>query len=266
MDDARPETSGVSGPEPDHPPWNRIARQTEHRAWRPPDRPWIMTQTWRDLLFAHWPVSPAALRPLVPAGLQLDLFSGEAWVGVVPFRIAPLAPRGAPRRLGIAFPELNVRTYVTAEGKPGIWFFSLDAASLLAVVMARLTYHLPYYWARMRLDNDAGAVDYASRRRHPGAPPADFKGRYWPTGPVSTSTPGSLEHWLTARYCLYAANRAGRLFRGEINHPPWPLQPAEAVIETNTMTAAHGIEIADPPLLHFARRIDMVAWWPERVA
>ena len=141
----------------------------------------------------------------------------------------------SPARRGIAFPELNARTYVTAEGKPGIWFFSLDAASLLAVVMARLIYHLPDYWARMRLDNDASAVDYASQRRHPGAPAAEFTGRYEPTGPVYTGTPGSLAHWLTARYCLYAANRAGLLFRGEINHPPWPLQPAE-----------------------------MVAWWPER--
>lgn len=224
-----------------------------------------MTQTWRDLLFAHWPVSAAALRPLVPNGLELDLFAGEAWVGVVPFRISHLALRGLSQRLGIAFPELNVRTYVTAGGKPGIWFFSLDAASLLAVVMARMTYHLPYYWARMRLHHDAEAVDYASRRRHPGAPPAEFTGRYWPTGPVYTSTPGSLEHWLTARYCLYAANHAERLFRGEINHPPWPLQPAEAAIEVNTMAAAHGIAIEGRPLLHFARRIDMVAWWPEHV-
>lgn len=257
--------SAGMAPTPTPLPWDEIARQAAHRPWPSPPRPWIMTQTWRDLLFAHWPVAPGTLRPLVPNSLELDLFAGEAWVGVVPFRISHLALRGAPRRAGLAFPELNVRTYVVAEGKPGVWFFSLDAASLLAVVMARLTYHLPYYWARMRLDHDADAVAYVSRRRRPGAPPAEFAGRYWPTGPVYASTPGSLEHWLTARYCLYAANRAGRLFRGEINHPPWPLQPAEAVIEANTMAAAHGIALAGQPLLHFARRIDMVAWWPERV-
>jgi hypothetical protein len=148
-----------------------------------------MTQTWSDLLFAHWPVSPAALRPLVPSGLEIDVYAGNAWVGVVPFCIPRLAPRGAPRRLGLAFPELNVRTYVTAEGKPGVWFFSLDAASALAVVVARATYHLPYFWARMRMGEDADAIDYTSRRRHPGSPSAEFAGRYWPSGPVFVSDP-----------------------------------------------------------------------------
>jgi uncharacterized protein len=118
----------------------------------------------------------------------------------------------------------------------------------------------------MRMREDAGAIDYTSRRRHPGAPEAEFAGRYRPTGPVFVSTPGSLDYWLTARYCLYAADRAGRPFRGEINHPPWPLQPADALIAANTMAAAHGIALAGPPLLHFARRVDMVAWWPERVS
>jgi uncharacterized protein YqjF (DUF2071 family) len=184
---------------------------------------------------------------------------------VIPFAIPRLAPRGAPWRLGLAFPELNVRTYVTAEGKPGIWFFSLDAASVWAVIMARATYHLPYYWARMRLRKREGWIAYRSRRRHPGAPAAAFFGRYRPTGPVYHSVPGTLEDWLTARYCLYAADRRGRLWRGEINHPPWPLQPAEAEITTNTMAAAHGIALAGEPLLHFARRVDMVAWWPQRM-
>jgi uncharacterized protein YqjF (DUF2071 family) len=224
-----------------------------------------MTQTWTDLLFAHWRVPDAALRPLLPAGLTLDTFAGEAWVGVIPFAIPRLAPRGVPQRLGLSFPELNVRTYVTAEGKPGVWFFSLDAASVWAVIMARATYHLPYFWARMRQREHEGWIEYRSRRRHPGAPAAVFAGRYRPTGPVFHSVPGSLEDWLTARYCLYAADRAGRLFRGEINHPPWPLQPAEAEITTNSMAAAHGIALAGEPLLHFARRVDMVAWWPERV-
>lgn len=263
-DDLRPEIDDSSPSDPHPPAWSEIARQADHRPWPPPPRPWIMSQTWTDLLFAHWPVSAETLRPLVPTGLELDLFAGEAWVGVVPFRIAHLAPRGVTRA-GLSFPELNVRTYVVAEGKPGVWFFSLDAADAVAVAMARATYHLPYFWARMRMEEDAGAIAYTSRRRHPGAPPAAFEGRYWPTGPVSASAPGSLEHWLTERYCLYAANRSGRLFRGEINHSPWPLQPAGAVIETNTMAVAHGIALAGQPLVHVARRIDMVAWWPERV-
>ena len=247
-----------------NPAWNEIARQSAHRPWPPPSRPWIMTQTWSDLLFAHWRVPAAALRPLLPAGLTLDTFAGEAWVGVIPFAIPHLAPRGAPQRLGLAFPELNVRTYVTAEGKPGIWFFSLDAASVWAVLAARATYHLPYYRARMRQREHEGWIEYRSRRRHPGAPAA-FAGRYRPIGPVYQSVPGTLEDWLTARYCLYAVDRSGRIYRGEINHPPWPLQPAAAEITTNTMAAAHGIDLVGRPLLHFARRVDMVAWWPERL-
>jgi uncharacterized protein len=246
------------------PRWDRIARETTHRPWPPPARPWLLTQTWTDLLFAHWPVPPAMLRPLVPAALTLDTFAGEAWIGVVAFRLARLAPRGAPRPLGLAFPELNLRTYVSAADRPGIWFFSLDAASALAVVLARATFHLPYYWARMTQRDDGDGVAFASHR-HRRAPAAAFVGRYQPIGPVFESVAGSLERWLTARYCLYAADRAGRLHRGEINHVPWPLQCAEAEIVTNTLAAVHGIGLAGPPQLHFARRLDMVAWGPERL-
>jgi uncharacterized protein YqjF (DUF2071 family) len=202
---------------------------------------------------------------MIPAGMELDTFDGRAWVGVIPFAIPHLAPRSAPFGLHLAFPELNVRTYVTAEGKPGVWFFSLDAASPLAVVMARATFHLPYFWARMALLHDGERIEYASQRRQPGSPSARFTGWYEPAGAVYQSEPGSLEHWLTARYCLYAADRAGRLYRGEINHPPWPLQPARAEITVNTMAAAHGIDLIGPPLFHVSRRMDVVAWWPERV-
>jgi uncharacterized protein len=247
------------------PDWNQIARQSEDRTWDPASRPWAMVQTWRDLLFAHWPVAPARLQRMLPAGLALDTFDGEAWVGIVPFDLAHLAPRGTPENAGLAFPELNLRTYVTADDKPGIWFFSLDAASTLAVALARATYHLPYFRARMRIASDSGWVAYASRRRHPGAPSAEFVGRYQPVGPVFRAIPGSLEYWLTARYCLYAADRAGRLYRGEINHPPWPLQPATVEITINSMAAVHGIDLAGPPMLHFARRLGMVAWWPSRL-
>jgi uncharacterized protein YqjF (DUF2071 family) len=247
------------------PPWNRIARETGHRPWPAPAAPWIMAQTWRDLLFAHWPVPPAMLRPLIPSGLTLDTYEGDAWVGVVPFDLAHLAPRGLPGRLALAFPELNVRTYVTAGGKPGVWFLSLDAANTLAVIAARLTYHLPYFRAWMRVMRDGERIAYASQRRHPGAPAAAFAGAWQPMGAVFYARPGSLEHWLTERYCLYSADRSGRLFRGEINHPPWPLQPAAAEIAVNTMAAPHGVVLSGEPLLHFAQRLDMVAWWPTPV-
>jgi uncharacterized protein len=245
------------------PPWGQIARQTLLRSWPPPRGPWLVAQTWENLLFAHWPVAPSALRPLIPSGLSLDMFAGEAWVGVVPFRLSHLAPRGAAGRVGLGFPELNVRTYVTIEDKPGVWFFSLDAASILAVIGARAAYHLPYFWAAMDIGEDGEWITYRSQRRFRAA--ARFVGRYRPIGPVCESAPESLERWLTARYCLYARDRSGHLFRAEINHPPWPLQVATAEIRENTMAAAHGISLAGSPLLHFSRRVDMVTWWPKRI-
>jgi uncharacterized protein YqjF (DUF2071 family) len=244
--------------------WEWIARDLDHRPWPPPARPWILDQTWRDLLFAHWATPPAVLRPLIPSQLVLDTYAGDAWIGVVPFRIAHLAPRGVPRRVRLAFPEINVRTYVIADGKPGVWFFSLDAANLLAVVSARLAFHLPYYWSRMSVRQEREWITYASFRRQPGTPVA-FVGRFRPIGEVCHSSPGTLEDWLTTRYCLYGADRAGSIFRTEIHHPPWPLQAAEAEIAVNTMTAPHGINLPGPPLLHFARRLEVVAWPQERV-
>lgn len=256
---------GGSQPEGSPPDWDEIARQGTHRPWPPPDRPWIVAQTWQNLLFAHWPVSPAVLRPLLPTGLELETVAGDAWVGVVPFHLSDLAPRGVSRQLALGFPELNLRTYVTAQGKPGVWFFSLDAASLLAVIGARVAFHLPYFWARMRIRGDDGWIRFASRRRLSRASPARFLARYRPYGPVFRAEPGSLDDWLTARYCLYAANRAGELFRGEINHPPWPLQSAELEVQANTLPEVQGIALDGPPLLHFARRLDMVTWGPERL-
>jgi uncharacterized protein YqjF (DUF2071 family) len=247
------------------PGWEAIARDTAHRAWLPRARPWVIAQSWRDVLFAHWVVPADALQPLLPAGLTLDTFAGEAWVGLVPFRIPHLAPRGVPYGGGLAFPELNLRTYVAAGDKPGVWFFSLDADCVRAVVGARMTFHLPYYWARMRMTYCDGWVTYDSQRRHPGAAPAAFAGRYRPVGPVYAHAPESLEWWLTERYCLYAADRAGRIYRGEINHPPWPLQAAEAEIEVNTMATGHGFDLSGPPLLHFSPGVDAVTWWPQRV-
>lgn len=218
--------------------------------------------TWHDLLFAHWPMPVAALRGLIPPALEIDTLDGTAWLGVVPFRMSGVAPRGVPALPWLsAFPELNVRTYVTAEGKPGVWFFSLDAASALAVAVARAWYHLPYFRARISCAATAsGGVNYESWRTHPGAPAAEFRAQYRPLAPAALATRGSLDYFLTERYCLYAANSRGHVFRGDIHHQPWPLQPAEAEISVNTMAAAHTLVLpATPPLLHFARELRVVA-------
>jgi uncharacterized protein YqjF (DUF2071 family) len=185
---------------------------------------------------------------------------------VVPFRMKHVGPRGLNWLPGVsAFPELNVRTYVVADGKPGVWFFSLDAASRMAVWAARAGFHLPYFHARMSCEERDGWVEYHSERRHRNAPPGEFHGRYRSVGPVYHSTPGTLEHWLTERYCLYAQDRAGRICRGEIHHVPWPLQKAEAEITTCTVTNGWSIPLpAEPPLLHFVRRIDVIGWLLER--
>jgi uncharacterized protein YqjF (DUF2071 family) len=237
----------------------------EHRPWQVPARPYAMWQVWYDLLFAHWPVPPEVLRPSIPAGIDLDLFEGQAWVGVVPFRMSGIRLRGQPFAapwLG-AFPEMNVRTYVTAPGgaQPGVFFYSLDAGNPVAVALARRWYHLPYFFARMSVREVAGWIEYDSWRVHPGAPRALFRGRYRPIGAPYQSRPGSLEAWLTERYALYTADRRGRPLRGDIHHLPWPLQPAEAELHFKALTAQHGIALPDrPPLLHFARRLDVVAW------
>jgi len=246
--------------------WGRVAREVAHRPWPLPRRPWAMRMAWEDLLFAHWPLPAAALRPLVPPALELETFEGQAWVGVVPFRMADVGLRGLAAPGASRFPELNLRTYVRVGGKPGVFFFSLDAASPLAVASGRRFFRLPYYRARMRCRTDGEGIAYASRRDHPGAPPAEFVGRYRPTGPVFRAELGSLEHWLTERYCLYAVDRRGRVSRGEVHHAPWPLQPAEAAFERLTLDAAVGFALpAIPPLLHFARRLDVAAWLPERL-
>jgi uncharacterized protein YqjF (DUF2071 family) len=177
-----------------------------------------------------------------------------------------VAPRGIPATPWFSrFPELNVRTYVRAGGKPGVFFFSLDATNALAVTVARTTLCLPYHRAAMEVERDDSAVRYRSRRE--GAEPrAEFVAAYRPVGDRFQSQPATLEHFLTERYCLYARHRGGRPYRLEIHHPPWSLQAAEAEISRNTIVDAVGLTLpSTPPLLHFARRQDAVAWLPSRV-
>lgn len=226
-----------------------------------------MRQSWHDLLFAHWPVPADVLRPLVPSSVTLDVFEGEAWLGVVPFRMSGIRPRlGSALPWLSAFPEVNVRTYVVRDGKPGVWFLSLDAANPIAVRLARSIFSLPYFDARMSCVATGGEIRYRSERSHRGAPPATFGGRYAATGPPVTAARGSLIEWLTARYCLYAQDRRGTVWRTEIDHPPWPLQPARAQFRVNTLAQAAGITLPDaPPLLHFSRRLDVRVWCPHRL-
>jgi uncharacterized protein len=231
-----------------------------HRPWPPPEGRWLMGQTWADLLFAHWRVPESALRALLPDELSLDTFEGEAWLGITPFQVTGVRLRGTLPLPGLSsFPELNVRTYVTYEDRPGIVFLSLDAASGPAVAAARRFYHLPYFRARMSARRRGSHIVFSSVRSEPGAFPRSFRARYGPLGPVFQPEPGTLEHFLTERYCLYTSE-SGRLYRAEIHHPPWALQAADVSIGENTM-APRPIELPrEEPLAHFARRQDVLIW------
>jgi uncharacterized protein YqjF (DUF2071 family) len=238
-----------------------VLRETAHRPWPLPDGPWLMGQTWCDLLFAHWPVSREALERVVPAPLLIDEFDGTPWLGITPFRVESLRLRGTPPVPPISeFPELNVRTYVTVDGAPGIYFLSLDAASRAAVHAARFAYRLPYFRSRISMQEDGDAIAYDATRISEDGPAAEFSARYGPAGGRIDPGPDSLARWLTERYCLYTLDDSRRVQRGEIHHPPWPLHEGWAEIEVNSMAAPQGIELEGDPLLHFAPRQDVVLW------
>jgi uncharacterized protein len=239
-----------------------ILKELAHRPWSMPTRPWVMTQTWHDLLFAHWVVDPQELRAKIPSFFALDLFEGQAWIGIVPFHMTNVAPRGVPSIPWVsAFPELKVRTYVSVGDRPGICFFSLDAGSALAVHAARSLLNLPYHSASIVVSHRANGIEYRSRRDADDR--AEFAATYAANGGTFAAAPGSLEYFLTERYCLYHVNHRGEPYRLEIHHPPWPLQPARGEFVRNTMADVHGITLPhEPPLLHFAKRQDMVAWSP----
>jgi uncharacterized protein YqjF (DUF2071 family) len=236
------------------------------RTWSLPRHPWALRMTWSELLFAHWPVEPSSVARLLPPGLGLETRDGQAWVGIVPFLMSDVAPRCCPPIPKLScFLELNVRTYVTYDGKPGVWFFSLDATNRIAVRVARTTFNLPYMDATMSLvRGDAEAVDYRSERTHRGEPPANFDASYQTAGPAFRAEPGTLEHWLTARYCLYSANRKGRLYRGEIDHAPWTLSQASWTVRQNTMCEPLGLPLNGQPHLLFAQPVTVRTWLASR--
>jgi hypothetical protein len=235
----------------------RSLEHLDHRPWPIPPRAWTMGQTWEDLLFAHWSVPVSAMREHVPAELEVEQYDGSAWLTVTPFHLTGLRARGTLPLPGVSsFLELNVRTYVrAADGKPGIWFFSLDAASRLAVEVARRTYKLPYFHARMSATHRGEWIEYeCARIDEPGRV---FSGRYRPDGRVFQAEPGSREAFLAERYCLYTTDERGRLYRAEIHHEPWPLQAAEAEIELVSIST---VELTGDPVLHYSRRLDIVVW------
>lgn len=225
---------------------------------RPPDRT-VMRQKWHDLTFLHWPMPPEMLSPLLPPGLTLDTFQGEAYVGLVPFTMRGVRPTWAPALRPLSdFHETNVRTYVHFQGRdPGVWFFSLDAANSVAVRIARSLWKLPYHFARMALEANEGTLSYTSERLWPAPLPGICRVQVVPSGPIAAAAVGTLEYFLAERYLLYAF-RNGRLYRGQVYHRPYPLQSAELRVLEETLIAAAGLSRPDTsPLTHYARGVDV---------
>jgi uncharacterized protein YqjF (DUF2071 family) len=219
-----------------------------------------MYQKWRSLLFLHWEVPAEAIQRLLPPGLTVDTFEGRAFVGLVPFTMRAVRPVGLPALPWLSyFHETNVRTYVHVNGRaPGVWFFSLEAANPVAVVLARAWFSLPYHRARMSLQRDpAGHVRYASTRRWPGPTPAQTEIQALPFGPLTPAAAGTLDHFLLERYLLYAVRR-GRLHRGQVHHAPYPAQSAEVLGVDESLLAATGLKRpSTPPLGHFSEGVDV---------
>ena len=225
----------------------------------------IMYQSWGKLLFMHWPAPAEALRPFIPERLTIDTFKDTAWLAVTPFTAWGVRPIFTPPVPGIsAFHEINVRTYVHLDGAPGVWFFSLDASSRLAVWAARTFFHLPYHPAHIRLRQEGANVFYHARRKEHSAT-AEFDAAWTIGDMVGSAAPDTLEFFLVERYCLYTTDK-GRLYRSRIFHQPWPLQKAELASSQSTMLASQGLPApAGDPLLHYAESVDVEIWPLEEV-
>ncbi|NUN48620.1 MAG: DUF2071 domain-containing protein [Candidatus Brocadiae bacterium] len=244
-----------------------VLAETTHRPWPLPGGRWVMTQSWLDLVFLHWRIPAVALRSRIPAPLEIDEHDGSAWIGVVPFRMEGIRLRALPPIPGTtAFLELNVRTYVRHEGKPGVWFFSLDAGNAVMAAVARKWFGLPYHAAEMSMRGSGdGGFTFASRRVGAGGP-AEFRAAWRPAGEAFQGKSGTLEHFLAERYCLYAPSPRGGLVRGEIHHGAWPLRPAEVDIAVNSMLAALELRVTGPPdAAHATPGVDALVWPPHRI-
>jgi len=224
---------------------------------RPAGRP-AGFQRWQNLLFMHWPVAESALRAAIPAGAELDRWEGRTYVGLVPFTMRDVVPWWSPAVPGISdFHELNLRTYVTVGGEPGVFFFSLDAANSLAVSIARWHWRLPYHRARMDLDITGSRVRYGSVRRWPGPLPAHFGASYRIGTELGIAAPGTFEHFLAERYLLFTHDGT-RWLRGQVHHRPYPLFEARLDALDHGMLRAAGLpQPSTAPHLLYSPGVDV---------
>lgn len=201
---------------------------------------WTMEQEWSNLCFLHYAIDPNILRERIPAGMELDTYEGQAYLSIVPFHMKKIRLREMPSLLSMRFGELNLRTYVTYEGRPGVYFYSIDADSWLGGQLAQLMYHLPYYDADISLVENENQFEFHSVR-HGRGPVGEFSCLYRPISEVFEAQAGTLDAWLTQRYSLFSTDSVGRIYRGDIEHGSWQLQRAEATIPCNTLFEAVGL-------------------------
>jgi uncharacterized protein len=238
------------------------------RPWPAPAYSPCTRMYWHEMLFMHWPVNTCHLRSLVPAGLEIDTFGGQAWVGIIPFRMSGVAARWLPPIPGISrFPEVMVRTYVVVDNRPGVWYFSLDATCRFAVFMAKCVFALPYSAARISMTRDGHWRRYRSQRCSGGKLTAELDVEYRPLGEPFQALAGTLDHWLTSRYCLYTSANDGGILRGEIDHPAMKLQNAQAIIHRNSMVESIGLALPDQcPRLLYAHQTRVGSWRNQKLA
>ncbi|KAA9031579.1 YqjF family protein [Niallia endozanthoxylica] len=232
------------------------------RPWPLPSKNWIMRQRWRNLLFSHWPIPPEILRRHIPSALEIDTYQGYAYLGVIVFVIEGIHPRGLSSiSLTPVFPEVNLRTYVHYQGKPGVFFLSLDVEDWASYTIARRWYRLPYKKASILFQKDGETCICQSVRKGTIDPSISFGVKYEPTSELYFPKEGTLDYWLTERYCLFSTNNGSNIYSGEIHHQPWPLQKAEAEISKNTLFTPFKMEgVEGKPIYHFSKGLDTLFW------
>jgi uncharacterized protein YqjF (DUF2071 family) len=249
----------------------------EHRPWLPPDSHWLLSQSWNDVLLLHFAMKPETLRRLVPEELTLELYEGVAWLTISPFSASHVRPSGVPPLPGISFSsQISVRTYVTMGGKPGIYYFSMDTTNLSTVWFARMFFRMQYWHSSIQVSGATinspktqnAEIHFRARRLHGpaaqnGAARLDVE--YAPEGAPTRARTGSLNEFLTERYCVYSCHRKS-FYRTEIHHQPWPLQQVQVDLRDNSMAEPLGLTLPEEPeLCHFSRSLKMLTWAPERV-
>lgn len=242
---------------------DELLQKIDHRPWPPPEEPWVQKEAWCNILFAHWRVAPEALGPLVPAQLELDLWDGSAWVGITPFCMTDVRPRGLPPVPGFStFPQVDLRTYVRHAGRPGVFYIELQAPSELAVWGARTFYHMAYSSCEVHGEIDGDRITVRSRRESEGEPVL-WNSTHWPASGEFEPRPGTIEEFLIDRWTMFTVDTKQKLHRVEIHRLPWPITAAEVEIRSNTLARAHGLDLeAKPESLYCSRGVETLIWPP----